>query len=276
MFAESIRRPRLLAQLLGAFAVLALLLGGVGTYGVLSYMVTARRREIGVRMALGASRSSVIGLVMKQGLQATVVGVIVGVAGAFAANRMIASLLFGVQPTDAATMAGVIATISTVAAFACQLPGWRASRLDPESWNPERTRVAESRDVCFPEGGLSLSISHAFVQWPNRYPGPCPAHSLRTSLWPRNGNICVQPACRSVSNRLSHSPIWFQLANVRVTIQNKRLSARSIRRRNRLRFARGLRTDVANVGSVLSRRPSSSTLATSLAAEDQVDRILVP
>ena len=131
VFAESIRRPRLLAQLLGAFAGLALLLAAVGTYGVLSYMVTERRREIGVRMALGASRSSVIGLVMKQGLQATVIGVIVGVAGAFAANRMIASLLFGVQPTDAATMAAVIATISTVAAFACWLPGWRASRLDP-------------------------------------------------------------------------------------------------------------------------------------------------
>ena len=82
-------------------------------------------------MALGASRSSVIGLVIKQGLQATVIGVIVGVGGAFAANRMIASLLFGVQPTDAATMAAVIATISTVATVACWLPGWRASRLDP-------------------------------------------------------------------------------------------------------------------------------------------------
>jgi predicted permease len=130
-FAESIRRPRLLAQLLGAFAGLALLLAAVGTYGVLSYMVTERRREIGVRMALGASRSSVIRLVMKQGLQATVIGVIVGVTSACAANRMIASLLFGVQPTDAATMAAVIATISTVAAVACWLPGWRASRLDP-------------------------------------------------------------------------------------------------------------------------------------------------
>src|SRR3954464_4816985 len=131
VFAESIRRPRLVGQLLGAVAGLALLLAAVGTYGVLSYMVTERRREIGVRMALGASRSSVIGLVMKQGLQATVIGVVVGVAGAFAANRMMASLLFGVQPTDAATMAGVVATISTVAAVACWLPGWRASRLDP-------------------------------------------------------------------------------------------------------------------------------------------------
>jgi predicted permease len=132
-FAESIRRPRLLAQLLGAFAGLALLLAAVGTYGVLSYMVTERRREIGIRMALGASRSSVIGLVMKQGLQTAVIGVVVGVAGAFAANRMMASLLFGVQPTDAATMAAVIATMSTVAAVACWLPGWRASRVDPNA-----------------------------------------------------------------------------------------------------------------------------------------------
>ena len=131
VFAESIRRPRLLAQLFGAFAGLALLLAAVGTYGVLSYMVAERRREIGVRIALGASRSSVIRLVMKQGLEAAVIGVVVGVAGAFAANRMIASLLFGVQPTDAATMAGVIATISTVAAVASWLPAWRASRLDP-------------------------------------------------------------------------------------------------------------------------------------------------
>jgi predicted permease len=131
VFSESIRRPRLLAQLLGAFAGLALLLAAVGTYGVLSYMVTERRREIGVRMALGASRSSVIRLVMKLGLQATVVGVIVGVAGALAANRMIAALLFGVEPTDAATIAAVAAAISTFAAVACWLPGWRASRLDP-------------------------------------------------------------------------------------------------------------------------------------------------
>jgi predicted permease len=131
VFAESIRRPRLLAQLLGAFAALALLLAAVGTYGVLSYMVTERRREIGVRMALGASRSSVIQLVMKQGVQATAVGVMAGLAGAFAVNRLIASLLFGVGPSDTTTMVAVVATVSTVAALACWLPAWRASRLDP-------------------------------------------------------------------------------------------------------------------------------------------------
>jgi ABC-type antimicrobial peptide transport system permease subunit len=131
VFAESIRRPRLLAQLLGTFAGLALLLAAVGTYGVLSYMVTQRRREIGIRMALGAARSSVIVLVMKQGVQATIIGVIVGLAGAFGVNRLMTSLLFGVQPTDAATMAAVIATITIVATIACWLPAWRASQLDP-------------------------------------------------------------------------------------------------------------------------------------------------
>jgi ABC-type antimicrobial peptide transport system permease subunit len=131
VFAESIRRPRLMAQLLGAFAGLALLLAALGTYGVLSYMVTERRREIGVRMALGAARSSVIALVMKQGLQATAIGIIAGVAGAVIANRLIATLLFGVQPTDPVTLAAVTVTIVLVATVACWLPAWRASRLDP-------------------------------------------------------------------------------------------------------------------------------------------------
>jgi len=131
VFAESIRRPRLLAQLLGAFAALALLLAAVGTYGVLSYMTTERRREIGIRIALGARRSSVLALVVKQGLQLTIIGVVVGLAGAFGLNRLIASVLFGVQPTDPTTLAAVIVTITLVAAGACWLPAWRASRLDP-------------------------------------------------------------------------------------------------------------------------------------------------
>ena len=131
VFAESIRRPRLLALLLGAFAGLALLLAAVGTYGVLSYMTTERRREIGIRMALGGARSSVVALVMKQGLQLTTIGVVVGLAGALGLNRLIASVLFGVQPTDPTTLAAVIMTITVVAAAACWLPAWRASRLDP-------------------------------------------------------------------------------------------------------------------------------------------------
>src|SRR5918994_4816339 len=131
VFAESIRRPRLLAQLLGAFAGLALLLAAIGTYGVLSYMVTERRREIGIRMALGGTRSGVVAQVMKQGLQLTAIGLVVGLAGALGLNRLIASVLFGVQPTDPTTLAAVIMTITLVATGACWLPAWRASRFDP-------------------------------------------------------------------------------------------------------------------------------------------------
>jgi predicted permease len=131
VFTESIRRPRLLAQLLAAFSALALLLAAIGTYGVLAYMVAERRREIGIRMALGANRSSVLAQVMKQGLLLTTIGVVVGLAGALGLNRLIASLLFGVQPTDSTTLAIAIATIMLVAVVACGLPAWRASRLDP-------------------------------------------------------------------------------------------------------------------------------------------------
>jgi putative ABC transport system permease protein len=131
VFAESIRRPRLLSQLLAAFAALALLLAAIGTYGVLSYMVGERRREIGIRVALGAARSGVLALIMRQGLQLTITGLIVGIVGALGVNRLIASLLFGVEPTDATTLFAVVVTIMLVATFACWLPAWRASRLDP-------------------------------------------------------------------------------------------------------------------------------------------------
>ncbi len=131
VFAESIRRPTLLAQSLGAFAGLALLLAAIGTYGVLSYMVAERRREIGIRIALGATRSNVLTGILKQGLQVTALGIAIGLGGALAVNRLMASLLFGVQPTDTLTIALVIATIAAVAMAASWLPAWRASRLDP-------------------------------------------------------------------------------------------------------------------------------------------------
>jgi predicted permease len=133
VFAESIRRPRLLAQLLGTFAILALLLAAIGTYGVLAYVVAERRREIGIRMALGADRLAVLGQVMRQGLLLAVVGIGIGLAGALGLNRLMAALLFGVAPTDPATLAAVVLTILLVAALACGLPAWRASRLDPHA-----------------------------------------------------------------------------------------------------------------------------------------------
>jgi predicted permease len=131
VFDESIGRPRLLAQLLGAFAGLALLLAALGTYGVLSFMVAERRREIGIRVAIGATRGSIVALVTRQGLVIVSIGLVAGLAGALGLNRLLASLLFGVEPTDPSTLAAVTCTIAIVAALACALPAWRASRLDP-------------------------------------------------------------------------------------------------------------------------------------------------
>jgi predicted permease len=131
VFTESIRRPRLLAQLLASFSVLALLLAGVGIYGVLAYMVAERRQEIGIRMALGAGRSRVLTDMIREGLQLVIAGVLAGVGSAILLNRLIVSLLFGVAPTDVTTFAMAIPTIALIAGVACVLPAWRASRLDP-------------------------------------------------------------------------------------------------------------------------------------------------
>ncbi len=131
VFGEAIGRPRLLAQLLGIFAGLALLLAAIGSYGVLSYMVIERRREIGIRMALGADRGSVLRMVLSQGLRLTLVGVVAGLAAAFAMNRLLASLLFGVRPSDPVTIATVVALISGVGLVACYLPARGATRVDP-------------------------------------------------------------------------------------------------------------------------------------------------
>jgi len=131
VFAESISRPRLLSQLVGAFAALALVLAAVGTYGVLAYTVAARRREIGIHMALGANRLNVLAHVMKEGFLLTFTGIAIGLGGALVLTRLMTVLLFGVQPTDAATLVTAIATITLVSAAACWLPAWRASRVDP-------------------------------------------------------------------------------------------------------------------------------------------------
>jgi putative ABC transport system permease protein len=131
VFADSLARPRFLAQLLGLFAGLALALAAIGTYGVLAYSVSERRKEIGIHMALGASRSNVLGMVLGQGLRLTIVGVVVGLAAAFGLTRMLQAQLFNVKPTDPATISVVVAFIATVALFACYLPASRATRVDP-------------------------------------------------------------------------------------------------------------------------------------------------
>jgi putative ABC transport system permease protein len=131
VFSDSIARQRFLAQLLGVFAGLALALAAVGTYGVLSYLVTERQREIGIRMALGADRSSVLGLVLRQGLSTTVIGLVLGVGGALALTRLASSLLFEVKPTDPLTFGAVAGVITLVALAACVVPARRATRVDP-------------------------------------------------------------------------------------------------------------------------------------------------
>jgi len=131
VFSDSIARQRFLAQLLGIFAGLALALAAVGTYGVLSYLVTERQREIGIRMALGADRSNVLSMVLKQGLATTVIGLLIGVGGALALTRLASSLLFEVKPTDPLTFGAVAGVITLVALVACVVPARRATRVDP-------------------------------------------------------------------------------------------------------------------------------------------------
>jgi predicted permease len=131
VFTESIRRPRLLAQLLTLLSALALVLAAIGTYGALASLVAERRREMGIRLALGANRARLLGQVMMQGLILAGTGVAVGLAGALALNRLLTSLLFGVEAADVMTLAIVIPSIVGMAALASWLPAWRASRLDP-------------------------------------------------------------------------------------------------------------------------------------------------
>jgi putative ABC transport system permease protein len=123
--------PRFGMQLLSAFALAALALAALGTYGVMAFLVSRRTREIGVRMALGARGTDVLGLVVGQGMRPVLAGLAVGVAGSFAAGRAISTLLFGVAPHDALTTAGAATLLAAVGALACYFPARRAARLDP-------------------------------------------------------------------------------------------------------------------------------------------------
>jgi putative ABC transport system permease protein len=128
---NSLGTRRVSMQLFAVFACAALLLAALGIYGVMAYSVTQRTQEIGLRMALGAQKSDVLGLVIRQGMALTVIGVIVGLAGAFALTRVIGNLLFGVTATDPATFVAIPFVLLFVALLACYLPARRAARLDP-------------------------------------------------------------------------------------------------------------------------------------------------
>lgn len=122
---------RLVARLSSLFGILALVLACVGLYGLLSYEVACRRREIGIRMALGAHQWDVLRLVVGRGMILTGVGVVLGLAGAFAMTRYLASLLYGVKPIDPTTFGGITVLLITVALLACYVPARRATKVDP-------------------------------------------------------------------------------------------------------------------------------------------------
>jgi putative ABC transport system permease protein len=131
VFSESVVQQRFSMLLVGLFGSLALVLAAIGIYGVMSYTVTQRKHEIAVRMALGARRSQVWQLILKEGLMLASLGVCIGVAGAFALTRLMSSLLFEVKPTDLGTFAAVSVLLILIALIACVVPARRATRVDP-------------------------------------------------------------------------------------------------------------------------------------------------
>ena len=129
--ATALATPRLTGFLLGAFAAIALALAAVGIYGVLAYVVSQRTREIGIRLAIGADRSQVLGMVLRQGLLLAGIGITAGLIGAFALTRLMTTLLYNVRPNDPLTFAAVAAALLLIALVASFLPARRAMRVSP-------------------------------------------------------------------------------------------------------------------------------------------------
>jgi putative ABC transport system permease protein len=128
---RSLARTRFNTLLLSIFAGTALLLTAIGIYGVLAYSVSQRTNEIGIRIALGAGKNSIFRLIVGQAMMLVGISLVIGVAGAFAATRLLNSLLFGVGASDPATFAGIVLLVSAVAFIAAWVPARRATRVDP-------------------------------------------------------------------------------------------------------------------------------------------------
>ena len=118
-------------EIIGLFALTALLLAGLGIYGVISYLVSERTHEIGIRLALGAQRNDILRMVVRQGLGLAIAGAAVGLVCALIVSHLMAGLLYGVRPTDPVTFAGVALLLIGVALLACYIPARRAIRVDP-------------------------------------------------------------------------------------------------------------------------------------------------
>jgi putative ABC transport system permease protein len=131
IMSSSVAQPRLEAILLGFFGSLALLLAGIGIYGVIAYSVSQRTSEIGIRMALGASRFSVLRMVLSEGLRLASMGLGLGLILALALTRLMSQILFGISPTDPTTFGGILVLLAIIALLACYLPARRATRVDP-------------------------------------------------------------------------------------------------------------------------------------------------
>ena len=128
---DSLAQRKFAMQVVGLFGLLAMLLAGIGIYGVMAYSVSQRTREIGIRVALGASKGAILRWVFAQGMTLIVVGVAVGLVGAFALTRLLRSLLFGVAATDLVTYVGLATLLAMVALLACYIPARRATKVDP-------------------------------------------------------------------------------------------------------------------------------------------------
>jgi putative ABC transport system permease protein len=131
ILADSLAQPRFQTVLLSVFGILALFLAAVGIYGVVSYSVSQRTHEIGIRMALGAQKGNVLQLVVRQGLRLVFAGVAVGLAAAFVVTRVLRSLLYEVNALDPLTFVSTTLVLLTVALLACWLPARRAAKVDP-------------------------------------------------------------------------------------------------------------------------------------------------